>query len=192
MKKNMICISGNIAVGKTEVAKIISEELNYKLYRASDYFRELSRQMNMDLVTFNEYVENNPDIDKSIENNTKQVVEKENNIVIDARLGFLLSGTKAFRVYMVASKDVAASRLFEAAKTRGKEEKYKDVESVLEAIDIRENSEHERYLKLYGVDVHDESNYDYVIDTTTLNSKQVAEKIINAYNVWNKVDFSEG
>ena len=61
------------------------------------------------------------------------------------------------------------------------EEKYKDITSVLEAIDIRENSEHERYLKLYGVDVHDESNYDYVIDNTHYNIlKEEVENILRS------------
>ena len=56
MKKQMICISGNIAVGKTKVASILAEKLGYDLYKASQSFRSLARENNMDLVTFNEYV----------------------------------------------------------------------------------------------------------------------------------------
>ena len=99
MKKQMICITGNIAVGKTEVAKIISERLGYDLYKASTSFRELARQKNMSLVEFSRYVDKNPDIDKQVEMNTKEKVQNSNKIVIDARLGFYIA-PDAFKVYM--------------------------------------------------------------------------------------------
>lgn len=191
MKKQMICISGNIAVGKTEVAALIAEKLGYGLYKASESFRRLARENNMDLLEFNEYVKTNPDIDRNIEAKTKEVIDSSQDMVIDARLGFYLS-SNAFKVYMVADESVAAVRLFEASKTRGKEEEYSSVEQAKDAIKIRETSEQERYLSLYGVDIHDKDNYDYVIDTTTLSSEQVALKIINAYKVWCEVDFDEG
>lgn len=191
MKKQMICISGNIAVGKTEVAEKLAKQLNYGLYKASESFRKLARENNMDLVKFNDYVKANPDIDKSIEARTKEVIESSNNMIIDARLGFYLC-TNAFRVYMIADENVASERLFEAAKKRGKEEEYSNVDEAREAIKIREASEQERYLKLYGVDIHDETNYDYVIDTTNLNSDAVTAKILRVYEVWCAVDFGEG
>lgn len=191
MKKRMICISGNIAVGKTEVAALLAEKLGYGLYKASESFRRLARENNMDLVTFNDYVKANPDIDRSIEAKTKQVIDNNTEMVIDARLGFFLE-PKAFKVYMIANDSVAAERLFKAAVQRGKEEDYVSLEQAKKAIKIREASEQERYLRLYNVNIHDMDNYDYVIDTTELTSKEVASKIIKAYKVWCEVDFNEG
>lgn len=177
--------------GKTEVASKLAKSLNYGLYKASESFRKLARDNNMDLVQFNNYVKSNPDIDKNIEEKTKEVIENNNEMIIDARLGFYLS-KNAFRVYMIADEAVAAERLFEAAKKRGKEEEYSSVTEAREAIKIRETSEQERYLKLYGVDIHNLDNYDYVIDTTNLNSDAVTLKILRAYEVWCAVDFGEG
>lgn len=191
MKKQMICISGNIAVGKTEVASKLAECLGYKLYKASESFRSMARECNMDLVAFNAYVKSNPDIDRSIEAKTKQIIDENTNIIIDARLGFFLE-PKAFRVYMIADENVAAERLYKAAVNRGKEEEYSTIEQAKEAIKIRENSEQERYVKLYNVDIHNMDNYDYVIDTTNLDSNEVTNKIIKAYKVWCEVDFNEG
>lgn len=191
MKKQMICISGNIAVGKTEVASLVAQKLNYSLYKASESFRKLAREKNMNLVEFNEYVKNNPDIDRAIEKKTYEIVKSSDKIIIDARLGFFLS-PNAFKVYMVADETAAAKRLLEASKKRGKEEDYKDVEQARAAIKTREASEQERYIKLYNVDIHDLDQYDYVIDTTDLTSDEVASKIIKAYNVWCEVDFNEG
>ena len=191
MKKQMICISGNIAVGKTEVARLLAEKLNFGLYKASESFRQLARENNMDLVTFNDYVKSNPDIDKSIEARTKEVMDANTNMIIDARLGFHLSD-RVFKVYMIADESVASQRLFKAAFERGKEEEYHSVQEASNAIKLREASEQQRYLRLYNVDIHDMNNYDYVIDTTNLIPEQVATKIIEAYNAWYKADFDEG
>lgn len=191
MKKQMICISGNIAVGKTEVAALLAEKLGYNLYKASESFRSLARENNMDLVEFNEYVKANPDIDRNIEAKTEQVINSNDQMVIDARLGFYLA-PKAFKVYMIANVDIAAERLFKASAKRGKEENYANVEQAKTAIKIREASEQERYKKLYDVNIHDMDNYDYVIDTTNLDSNEVALKIIKAYKVWSEVEFDEG
>ena len=183
MKKQMICISGNIAVGKTEVAALVAEKLGFSLYKASTMFRQAARDNNMDLVTFNEYVKSNREIDMQIENKTKEYARNNDKCVIDARLGFFVV-PEAFKIYMIADINVAANRLYEASKSRGKEEDYESVDEAKEAIEIREKSERDRYFNLYGIDIHDLSNYDFVIDTTHLQPNEVAEKIIKAFNEW--------
>ena len=183
MKKQMICISGNIAVGKTEVAALVAEKLGFSLYKASTMFRQAARDNNMDLVTFNEYVKSNKEIDMQIENKTKEYARNNDKCVIDARLGFLVS-ENSFKVYITAELDIAAKRLEVAAKSRGKEEEYSSFEEAKVAIEKREHSERERYLNIYNVDIHNLNNYDYIIDTTHLTSKEVADKIIEGYNIW--------
>ena len=44
--------------------------------------------------------------------------------------------------------------------------------------------ENERYFGLYGVRKEDESNYDFVVDTTHLTPEQVADKIEEEYKKW--------
>jgi cytidylate kinase len=183
MKKQMICITGNIAVGKTEVARILAEKLGYELYKASTSFRELARKMNMSLVEFSYYADKNPHIDKQVELNTENVIKGKDKMVIDARLGFYVV-PDSFKVYMTSVIDVAASRLYEAAKTRGKEEEYSSVAEAREAILLREQSERERYLEIYGVDIHDLSKYDYVVDTSDLTPEEVVNIIIEEYGKW--------
>lgn len=186
MKKQMICITGNIAVGKSEVAKEIASILDWNLYKASQAFREKAREMDMSLVDFCVYVESHPEIDKKIEETTKNIVLNNEQIIVDARLGFYMAPS-AFKVYMTSDVEVAAERLLKASKNRGKEEEYNSIEEVREAITLREETERKRYIKLYGVDIHNLSNYDFVIDTTHLSSSEVAKKIIEAYKKWEGV-----
>lgn len=183
MKKHVITISGNIASGKSEVAKILAEDLSYEMYRASDEFRRLAREANMTLVDFNEHIESNPDIDIYVDECTKKYVAGKDNIIVDARLGFHLIDD-AFDVYLKADIDMAAKRLYAVSKQRGREEEYSSEQEAKIGIIHREKSEVARYKERYNVDITDMSNYTCVVDTTNITSSEAAEKIIHEYNKW--------
>ena len=140
MKKQMICITGNIAVGKSEVAKLVAEKLNWDIYKASQAFREKAREMNMSLVDFCVYVETHPKIDIEIEETTKRKVKDGKMLVVDARLGFYVA-PNAFKVYMTSDVEVAAERLLKASKTRGKEVKISTENSKVEVWIVPTNEE---------------------------------------------------
>ena len=102
MKKHIITISGNIASGKSEVAKKLSEILEFEVYKASDEFRRLAREQNMSLVEFNKYIESKPEVDKYVDTRTREYVSDKDNMVVDARLGFyLIPG--AYKVFLKAN-----------------------------------------------------------------------------------------
>lgn len=185
MKKHVITISGNIASGKSEVSKMLSEKLSYELYKASEEFRKQARINNMSLVEFNEYLKDKPEIDIYVDECTRKYVKDKDNIIVDARLGFHFV-EDAFDVYLKSDVDTAAARLFLAAKTRGKEEKYTSVLDAKSGIIRRENAERLRYTKRYNVDITDTNNYACVIDTTNVESSEVVDKIIEQYNEWLK------
>ena len=67
-KKHIISIAGDLASGKGTTSKILMERLNFSIYRNGEYFRKLAKEMNMDVTSFNRYVERHPEIDRQIEN----------------------------------------------------------------------------------------------------------------------------
>ena len=56
-KKHIISLAGDLASGKGETSKILTEKLGYGIYRNGQYFRELAKKMNMSVTEFNIYVE---------------------------------------------------------------------------------------------------------------------------------------
>lgn len=183
-KKNIISLSGELASGKGTVSKILMERLNYGVYRNGDYFRKLAQEMNMDVTTFNMYVENHPEIDRQIENSASEYAKTHENFIIDARLGWY-AVPESFKVYLKVDIDVAAKRAFED-NLRKNSEKFDTIEEQKKDMQKRYQLENERYWNLYGVRKEDESNYDLVIDTTKLTPEQVADKIEKEYKDWLK------
>ena len=183
MKKEIISISGHIAGGKSEICSILADMLCMQVYAASQSFRSMSREYNMSLVEFNEYIKERPEIDRKVEEKTAEYARNNNKIILDARLGWYVV-PESFKVYVKADLDVASKRLKSFCTRRGVEEQYESQEAAKEAIIAREALERERYSKQYGIDLDDESNYDLVVDSSVKGLFEVANDIAVAYKKW--------
>ena len=183
-KCHIISLSGDIASGKGAVSKIISEKLNYSIYKNGEYFRSLAKQHNMSVKDFNVYCESHSEIDFKIENSAKEYSKNHDDFIIDARLGWY-AVPESFKVYLKVDLEESARRLL-ADSTRGKVEHYESFEEAKKEINERFRLENERYFKLYNVHKEDPSNYDLVVDTTHKSITEVAEIIIEKYFKWLK------
>jgi len=91
---------------------------------------------------------------------------------------------KSFKVFLNVSDDEAARRIFND-KTRIGDE-YDSLEAVKEATIQRNTNNERRYKELYGVDITDMNNFDFIVDTTGKDPHQVADEIIEKFNQFNK------
>ena len=127
-KKHIISLAGDLASGKGETSKILTQKLGYGIYRNGQYFRELAKKMNMSVTEFNVYVEAHPEIDRQIENSAAEYAKNNDNFIIDARLGWY-AVPESFKVYLTVDIDVAAKRAFQ-------DNERKDTENFVCAFDI--------------------------------------------------------
>ena len=185
-KKHIISIAGDLASGKGTTSKILMERLNFSIYRNGEYFRKLAKEMNMDVTSFNRYVERHPEIDRQIDNTASEHAKNNDNFVIDARLGWY-AVPESYKVYLKTDINVAAERAFNDSE-RKDTESFATVEEQKKDMILRYELENKRYFELYGVHKEDMSNYDLVIDTTELMPEQVADMIIEGYEKWLKED----
>ena len=181
-KKHIISLGGELASGKGTVSKILMKQLNFGIYKNGDYFRNLAKEMGMDVTTFNIYVEEHPEIDRKIEYSATEYAETHDNFIIDARLGWY-AVPESFKVYLKVNIDIAAERAFNDP-NRKSSESFATVEEQKKDMIKRYNLENERYFQLYGVRKEDESNYDFVLDTSDLTPNEVADKIKEEYFKW--------
>lgn len=184
MNRNIISLAGDIASGKGAISNILSEKLNFTIYRNGEYFRSLAKEMNMSVKDFNIYCKSHPEIDFQIEQSAKEHAEKNNNVIIDARLGWY-AVPHSFKVYLTVDLDEAAKRVFND-ETRGEVENYSSVEETKKEIAERFRLENERYFKIYNVRKDDMNNYDLVLDTTNIIPEEATNIIIKKYNEWLK------
>lgn len=186
MKRKIITLAGDLASGKGTVSVLLKEELNYEIYRNGDYVRKLAKEKGLNITSYNEYLKDHPEIDQEIEKSAAKYAENHDELIVDARLGWYAI-PDSFKIYMTVDINVAAQRAFEDAK-RKETEAFASVEEQKEDIIRRYKLENERFFNLYGVRKEDMSNYDLVVDTTSLTPEQVKDKIISEYKKWLECD----
>ena len=182
MKKHIITIAGDLASGKSRITDLLQKSLNYQIYRNGEYVRKLAREKGLDITSFNEYLKEHPEIDRQIENSAALYAKENDNLIVDARLGWYAI-PESFKVYLKVDIDVAAHRAFNDLK-RKSTEAFATVEEQKADMQRRYKLENERYWKLYHVHKDDMSNYDLVVDTTNITPEEAAEQIKKEYKKW--------
>ncbi len=174
----ILTISGLHGTGKSEIGKRISEKLGIKYYSTGQAFRDLKEEKGMTLEEFTKFAENNPEIDKELDNKVIEIA-KQGNVIIDSQLSaYLLKSIADCKILLTCPLETRVNRMAERDNT-SYEEKLKETS-------VREQSELERFKKLYTIDLSDEdiikNTYDIIIETENLSIQQVLDQILLALN----------
>ncbi len=178
--KNMavkISLAGDLGSGKSTVGKLLAEKFGAQMYSTGTIQRELAAKMNMTTLELNKYSETHPEVDGMIDDGLRALNEKDVSVVIDSRMAWHFVPS-SFSVYMSADPAVAAARIMNAGR---ESEPFKSLDEAVRSIAERRQSEQARYMHLYGVDIKDLKNYDFVIDTSDISPETVAGRIAEAY-----------
>jgi len=172
----IVIISGRHGTGKSVIGKLLAEKLEIQYYSTGQTFRDLAQEMNMTLEEFTKFVEENPEIDKQIDNKIVEIAQK-GNIIVDSQLsGYFLKSIADFKILLTCPLETRVKRMAERDNT--------DYEKKLKETKLRETSELKRFKQLYNIDLNDEEEltllYDLVINTETLSIEEILEKILSA------------
>jgi len=169
-----VTISGKPGSGKSTIGKAIAKELKLKHYSMGDLQRSIAKDKGISLIELSKIEEQSPDLDKKVDDKLKHIGETEDNIIIDARLGFHFI-PDSIKIFLNISLDEGTKRIF---KDKREGEKEDSLEMLKFQIKRRIESEEKRYLEYYQIYVNNASNYDLIVDTTNLTFDQVLSKII--------------
>ena len=84
----IITISGKPGSGKSTIAKELAKKLKLKHFSIGDFMREMAKDKNISLLELSELSEEDKSIDKELDNKQIQLGKREDNFIIDSRLGF--------------------------------------------------------------------------------------------------------
>jgi len=156
----VITISGPHGTGKSTYARHIASKLGLRHVSAGSLFRKIASEKGLSLKELSEMCEKDDEIDREIDERSKDMM-KEGDVLVDAQLsGHLACGIDSFKIYLKAPLQVRVERI--AKRDR------KDVQEVRGETLSREISEKRRFKQFYGFDLDDLSIYDLIFNTALM------------------------
>jgi cytidylate kinase len=178
----IITITGDLASGKSLVAKRICSLLNADYFSTGQIQREIAAKYGMTTLELNKFSETHPEIDEEIDNRVKTLANDERKRVVDSRMAWHFL-PDSFKVFLSTNIVCAAERVM-ADTERSNEPVYADRNDAMLKLQERKRSENKRYLELYDADCSCLSNFDLVVDTTYSVPEDTIKVIIFQFNEW--------
>ena len=138
-------------------------------------FRELAKEKNMSLEEFSAFAENDLEIDKKLDNKILKMAESGKNYVFEGQLPSFLLGDKIdCAILLTCDENIRIQRM---ASRDGQ-----SLEKQLHETIIREESERQRFITLYQIDVLDPKtilkSFNLIIDTSNLGIETILKTCI--------------
>jgi cytidylate kinase len=177
----VITINGTPGSGKSTVAKKLAKKLNWPKFYGGGIRRIQAKSMGLTLTEYNKLGETDTSTDFEVDNYLKQIAKKHRNCVIESRTAWYLI-PNSIKIYVDVDEKIGAARVFNELKKHNKRNEDKELNSlqaVLKSHQQRKLSDYKRYKKYYNFDLYNKNNYDFILDTTNLNKKQVFDEVYN-------------
>jgi cytidylate kinase len=158
----VITIAGHHGSGRSTNAKLLAESLGLRCISTGLLFRERAKELGVSLEEMNQIASEDPDFDNWLDEQAK-AESRRRGVVIDANLSAWMAEDPDLRIYLTCPFDVRVQRI---ADREGREVTEVEQETL-----VREESEQERYMEFYGVDLCDLSVYDVIINTSLYSIK---------------------
>lgn len=163
-----IAVSGKSGCGNTTVSTLLSQALGVTLINYT--FRQLAAEKGMTLAQVIESAKTDDSYDMYVDSHQVELAKKE-PCVLGSRLAIWMLKEADLKVYLYASDEVRANRVF----TR----EGGDLKQIKEFTAMRDSEDSRRYKKLYDIDNNDYAFADVIIDTSKYTTDQIVRQILD-------------
>ena len=171
MSLPLVAVGGPPGSGKTTAALQTAEILGLEYHSAGARFRAQAEEHDMPLDEFSRFAGNHPEVDRDLDEYMLGLSRPGR--LLDARLAGPLArraGVAVLYLVVTARPEVRAKRL--AARD------HLPVAAARRAMLAREESEHTRYLALYGIDLAVEPT-DLNVDSSEISAAEVVTRLVD-------------
>lgn len=172
----VLAISGLHGSGKSTYARALAAAFGLRLVSAGQIFRRIAKERNLTLEQLTEEAKKNPEIDRLIDEMTKEEAAK-GNVVLDGQLSAWMGREKTdVNIFFTSPENVRFERIARRDKLSFEAAKRQTL--------MREAAQKERFIELYGIDPSDLSIYDVIFDTNLQSIEEninILKEIISEY-----------
>ena len=162
-----IAISGKSGCGNTTVSTLLAKTLGVTLINFT--FRQLAAEKGLSLAEVIEQAKTDDRFDREVDTRQVELARKE-SCVLGSRLAIWMLTEADLKVYLYASDEVRAGRIFNR--------EGGNLQEIQSFTAMRDREDSIRYQKLYKIDNNEYGFADLVIDTARFTPDQIVEQIL--------------
>jgi cytidylate kinase len=161
----LVTISGPPGSGKSHCASRLAEIYGVPHHSAGSIFRSIAKERGISVEELSRISASDPSIDREIDLRTEEYA-REGSCILEGRLVSWFSGSvPKLSFYLTAPFEVRARRIAEREGI--------PIEEAVAKTKERQESERQRYLSIYGIDISDLSGYDFVVNTSIWGKDEI-------------------
>ncbi len=172
MQMGIVAISGKSGCGNTTVLRLVAEKLGFTPVNYT--FRTMAGDLGIPFEELLKRAQESLEYDRRLDEH-QAVLARRGNTVIGSRLAIWMVPEADLKIYLRASHAVRVQRIH--AREGG------DIAEIDRFTKERDAKDRGRYLALYNIDIDDTSCAHLSIDTEHWSAEEVAEIVVNAYNI---------
>lgn len=162
-----VAISGKSGCGNSTVSRLVADSLGFTMVNYT--FHSIANERGMEFNELRRLAEKDQSWDLYLDRRQLEMARSAGNCVLGSRLAVWLLDDAHLKVYLTAPLEVRAARI--RTREGGK------LEAVIADTMSRDRADHERYLRLYGIDSDHYDFVDLIINTEHLKQDEVAQVI---------------
>lgn len=163
-----VAISGKSGCGNTTVSGLLAKTLGVTLINYT--FRQLAAEKGMTLAQVIEAAKNDDSFDKYVDKHQVELALKE-PCVLGSRLAIWMLKEADLKVYLLASDDTRAKRVFNR--------EGGDLQQIKDFTAMRDREDTGRYKEFYGINNNDYAFCDLIIDVNEKTPEEIVGLIVD-------------
>lgn len=174
-----ITISGLPGSGTTSLTYHLAEMHRLDVISAGEVFRQMAKERGMTLAEFGSFCEEDPSVDKLIDERQREIALSNTHIIAEGRLSGWMIQEADLKIWLKASLECRVSRIFDR-------DQFSDPTAAMQATKERESCEALRYQQYYDIDIGSLSPYHLVLDTEMWTVEQLGIIVSSAIQTLQK------
>ena len=168
-----IAISGKSGCGNSTVTALVAEALGY--VRVNYTFKDMAREHGLTFDQLRELAEKDSKWDIKLDRRQVEMASG-GRTVLGSRLAIWVLEDADLRVYLDATIEVRSRRI--QGRAIENHDKPDQFQAVLDETIERDQMDHDRYLRLYGIDNDKFEFADLIIDANELRADEIVDVIV--------------
>jgi len=176
-----ITISGLPGSGTTSLTYHLAEIHRLDVISAGEVFRQMAKERSLSLGEFGAFCEEDPTVDKLIDERQREMVLSNTHIIAEGRLSGWVIPEADLKIWLKASLECRVRRILDR-------DQFVDLNAAMVATKEREESEALRYQQYYNIDIGSQSPYHLVLDTEMWTVEQLGVIVSSAISTLEKTE----